>query len=232
MRFFQGVSGFVHYRVWPAGSPRAVVVLLHGLGQCSADYHRFARALNRCGIAVFGIDQIGHGLSEGEWQAVAPIEDLAANASALTALAAADHTRLPLVLIGHSLGAGTAAVVMAIDTGVHGRIARVVLLGTPEQVPAQGYSPPAVPTLVLHGADDRRAPIAPVRAWAATAAGCRLIEIADAGHDLLHEPVHRRVTHEIIDFIDAERDSVAGQSGPRPGRPVGRDRTAVGQRVR
>ncbi|MEV5652614.1 alpha/beta fold hydrolase [Nocardia sp. NPDC052254] len=218
MRFFQGVSGLVHYRVWPVDSPRAVAVLLHGLGQCSADYHRFARALNRCGVAVFGIDQIGHGLSEGQWHEMAPIEDLAANASALTALAAAAHPRLPLVLIGHSLGAGTAVVAMATDIGAATRTARVALLGTPEQLPVQGYSPPAVPTLVLHGADDRRAPIAPIRAWADTAPNCRLIEIADAGHDLLHEPVHRHVTHEIVEFLDPEGDPVSGPPASRPGR--------------
>ncbi|MEU6563074.1 alpha/beta hydrolase [Nocardia nova] len=231
MRFFQGVSGSVHYRVWPAGSPHTVAVLLHGLGQCSADYHRFARALNRCGITVFGIDQIGHGLSEGEWNAVAPIGDLASNASALIALAAAEHPRLPVVLIGHSLGAGTAVVALAADPGASAPVTRVVLLGTPEQVPVQGYSPPPVPTLVLHGADDRRAPIAPIRAWAGTSPTCRLIEIEDAGHDLLHEPVHRRLTREIIEFARAEDDRVVvrGRDVHRP-RTVGR--SAVGVPVR
>lgn len=210
MRFFQGVSGAIHYRVWTAESSRAVAVLLHGLGQQSADYHRFSRALNRCGITVFGIDHIGHGLSEGEFGAVAPIGDLAADALTLTGLAHAAHPHLPLVLIGHSLGAGTAVVAMASDAAAVAHISGVVLLGTPEQAPAQGFSTPSVPTLVLHGVDDRRAPLAPIRAWTSGARDCRTVEIPDAGHDLLHEPVHRRVTGEIVDFVHACGAAMSG----------------------
>ncbi|WP_227982621.1 alpha/beta hydrolase [Nocardia spumae] len=211
MRFFQGVSGAVHYRVWTAERPHSIVVLLHGLGQQSADYHRFSRALNRAGTTVFGIDQIGHGLSEGDEGALAPIEDLAANALALIELSHAANPRLPLTLLGHSLGAATAVVAMSSHVETTAHITSIVLLGTPEQIPAQGYSPPHGPTLILHGGDDRRAPIAAIRAWAADGQSCRLVEVADAGHDLLHEPVHRRITNDIIDFLRVDRT-------PRPAR--------------
>ncbi|PSR69218.1 hypothetical protein C8258_04715 [Nocardia sp. MDA0666] len=104
------------------------------------------------------------------------------------------HPHLPLVLIGHSLGAGTAVVAVASDAAAVAHISGVVLLGTPEQAPAQGFSTPPVPTPVLHGVDDRRAPPAPIRAWTNDARDCRTVEVPDPGHDLLHEPAPHRVT--------------------------------------
>lgn len=44
--FFEGVTGAVYYRSWTPAHPRAVLVFLHGLGQNSANYHRFARLMN------------------------------------------------------------------------------------------------------------------------------------------------------------------------------------------
>ncbi|WP_063064693.1 hypothetical protein [Nocardia violaceofusca] len=89
----------------------------------------------------------------------------------MTGLAHVAHPPLPLVLIGHSLGAGTAVVAMASDAAAVAHISEVVPLGTPERAPAQGFSTPPVPIPVLHGVDDRRAPPAPVRAWTNDACG-------------------------------------------------------------
>ncbi|MFF0500121.1 hypothetical protein ACFYU5_27225 [Nocardia aobensis] len=99
---------------------------------------------------------------------------------------------------------------MASDAAAVTHISGAVLLGTPEQAPAQGFSTPSIPTLVLHGVDDRRAPLAPIRAWTSGARDCRTVEIADAGHDLLYEPVHRRVTGEIVDFVHARGAVMSG----------------------
>ncbi|WP_280275176.1 alpha/beta hydrolase [Nocardia wallacei] len=200
MVYFDGAGGRVHYRRWSAEQPRAVVVLLHGLRQQSADYHRFARAANGHGIAVFGIDHLGHGLSEGEWNAQAPADHLVANVLHLVGVARAAYPGVPLVLAGHSLGAGTALVAMASGAEAVGEVSAVVLTGTPQQVLDMGVAPPPVPTLALHGTEDRIAPIEPVRAWAA-GTRCVVREFAGAGHDLLHEPDHRLVTRAVLDFV-------------------------------
>jgi pimeloyl-ACP methyl ester carboxylesterase len=60
----------------------------------------------------------------------------------------------------------------------------------------------AVPTLAVHGGDDRIAPIGAVRAYAEQIEPLRLVEFAGARHDVLNETVHRTVANAIIDFID------------------------------
>ncbi|WP_067817326.1 alpha/beta hydrolase [Nocardia inohanensis] len=60
--------------------------------------------------------------------------------------------------------------------------------------------PEALPVLVVHGVDDRRTPIDPVREWARSV-DAEFREYADAGHDLLHDPVQGEVTGDIADWI-------------------------------
>lgn len=212
MPFFEGVNGRVHFRRWPAPRPRVVLVFLHGLGQQSADYHRFARAMNRHDIDVWGIDHAGHGLSEGEADRHAPVEELAADALTLVARAEREHGGLPLVLMGHSLGAGTALIAMRSEAAAVTAVHAVVLIGTPPQAEAWRVPAPPVPTLALHGCDDRRAPVERIRRWATGETLVELVEFPDAGHDLLHEPVRRQVARTIVDFMERQARSVTAGS--------------------
>jgi alpha-beta hydrolase superfamily lysophospholipase len=45
--------------------PKALVVIVHGLGEHSGRYAHVAKVLNENGIQVFSFDQRGHGKSEG-----------------------------------------------------------------------------------------------------------------------------------------------------------------------
>ncbi|HJZ25099.1 MAG TPA: alpha/beta hydrolase, partial [Streptosporangiaceae bacterium] len=49
------------YRWDPAGAPRAVVQLTHGMGEHAQRYEYMARALNDAGFAVYAQDHRGHG---------------------------------------------------------------------------------------------------------------------------------------------------------------------------
>ena len=40
----------IHYYVWEADAPRAVVQLVHGVGEYATRYDRFARALVAAGV--------------------------------------------------------------------------------------------------------------------------------------------------------------------------------------
>ena len=55
-----------YFQGWePETSPRAVVCLVHGLGEHTGRYAHVAAALNDAGYAVLGFDLRGHGKSEG-----------------------------------------------------------------------------------------------------------------------------------------------------------------------
>jgi alpha-beta hydrolase superfamily lysophospholipase len=96
------------YRWDPAGEPRAVIQLTHGMGEHAQRYDRVARALNDAGFAVYAQDHRGHGasangkalgdLGPGSWPA------LVADIGLLSARIRADRPGLPLILVGHSMG--------------------------------------------------------------------------------------------------------------------------------
>jgi alpha-beta hydrolase superfamily lysophospholipase len=99
-----------------APPPRAVVLLVHGLGEHALRYDHVARQLLEWGFAVRAYDQRGHGESGGA-RGVLPhdstlLDDLAEVVDdtrlrcmrMLRESAAPESAQLPIVLLGHSLG--------------------------------------------------------------------------------------------------------------------------------
>jgi len=118
--YFDGSAGRVYFKAWRAPAPRrATVVFLHGFGEHSGLYHRLGNALTASGIDLWALDEIGHGLTEGERAVIRSIDDLVENGRRLTALADAAEPGGPLVLAGHSLGAAAAAVSVARDPAAY-----------------------------------------------------------------------------------------------------------------
>lgn len=200
MPFFPGAGGRIHWRHRPVAAPRAGVVFAHGMGQHTGHYHRFARGLAAHGVAMWGIDLAGHGLSEGTPGQPGSIADYAADLAALTDIA--ETSGVPLVLMGHSLGAVASLALVRSDAR---RFDGAVLCGTPQgaAVPetAAVLTATGLSVLAVHGVDDRISPVEPVRAWAGSVPALRWREYADAGHDLLHERVHGQVTGDIAEFV-------------------------------
>ncbi|MET8796818.1 alpha/beta fold hydrolase [Nocardia sp. NPDC004568] len=222
MGFFDGVRGRLHYRHRPVDRAATGLVLLPGTGQHSGHYHEFARQLNAADIAVWTLDPAGQGLSEGDPGRRPALSELVADAAALFELVREQAPGLPLTLMGHSLGAITALAALgatpsALDPAVAARPAipaglptGLVLCGTPSRAfddRADAAEPRLPPVLAVHGVDDRRAPIDPVRVWARRREAVELREYADAGHDLLHERVRARVTTDIVQWT---QEIVAG----------------------
>jgi alpha-beta hydrolase superfamily lysophospholipase len=128
MPTFGGVTGRVYYKAWRAPVPSAAtVVFLHGFGEHSGLYHRLGNALNGAGIELWALDEIGHGLTEGDRAVIRSVDDLVENGRRLTALAEAVQPGRPVWLAGHSLGAAAAAVSAARDPG---RYAGLILSGS------------------------------------------------------------------------------------------------------
>jgi len=101
-------------QVWAAESPRALVGVIHGLGEYGARYAAFASDLVRAGYTVAAVDWPGHGEAPGPRGDVPSW--IAFRDQVVPALLGAHQTfarqpeRLPHVVFGHSMGG-----VMALD---------------------------------------------------------------------------------------------------------------------
>lgn len=105
MPFIDSDHGPAYYRHWAAAEPRAVIVFLHGFGEHTGLYHRYAFTMNAAGIDVWAVDQLGHGLSQGARGDFGSIEASSSLADHLTELATEARPELPLIAQGHSFGA-------------------------------------------------------------------------------------------------------------------------------
>jgi acylglycerol lipase len=93
-------------QVWepPVVSPRAVVCLVHGLGEHSSRYAHVAEAFGKEGFILFGFDQRGHGRSGGARGHISSIDDFMNDIDLLLEQAKNRYPDLPVILYGHSLG--------------------------------------------------------------------------------------------------------------------------------
>ncbi len=174
-RFVNANGIAIVYRVWqPAAEARGIVLVSHGLGEHSGRYRHVAAALTGAGFVCYGIDHIGHGLSEGMRAYVPdgwlPVRDM----DQLYHMARADFPDLPVLLFGHSMGS---LIGLAFELRNPGRLRGIALTGLPvhgeydkpawlislclwaaQYIPKLRLSPPGLPT-VLTGDDEA------LRAW-------------------------------------------------------------------
>lgn len=88
----------------PEGQLKAVVALVHGLGEHSGRYHHVGEALNRAGYALVAYDQRGHGKSGGKRGHAPSFEALMKDIDQLLDKASELVPGKPRFLYGHSLG--------------------------------------------------------------------------------------------------------------------------------
>ncbi len=103
---FEGVGGLkIFTRSWhPAGTPRAIVVIVHGFNSHSGQYLWVADQFVANGLAVYALDLRGRGQSDGERFYVQKFEDYVNDVATFVKLAKADHPGLPVFVLGHSAG--------------------------------------------------------------------------------------------------------------------------------
>ena len=106
----------LRYRHWPVeGQPRAVVMLVHGLGEHSGRYEALAAEMVGRGFAVLAPDHIGHGESPGPRVFVSHFDDYLPGVRQCRALATERYPDVPCFLLGHSMGGLIAARVLLDD---------------------------------------------------------------------------------------------------------------------
>lgn len=108
----EGVT--IHYYVWAAKKPKAVVQLAHGLGEYASRYETLAQFLVAAGISVYANDHRGHGATgleqwggdhsklgkPGKGGIRAEVADL----HQFTGIIQSENAGIPLVYLGHSWG--------------------------------------------------------------------------------------------------------------------------------
>ena len=122
----------IEYYAWPVDHPRAIVQIVHGVGEHALRYREVARALNAAGYTVYADDHRGHGQTGmrqhggdagqlgrlgpgGLRAAVAAVHTFtqvirqaqatqAQSTQAQSTQTGPVHADLPLVLLGHSWG--------------------------------------------------------------------------------------------------------------------------------
>lgn len=105
----------IFVRKWlPAGNPKAILLVAHGMAEHSARYERLAAAMAAVGWAIYAPDHRGHGQTSGavgappdelgwfaEREGFARVRD---DLHEVSSVAAAEHPGIPLFLLGHSMG--------------------------------------------------------------------------------------------------------------------------------
>jgi acylglycerol lipase len=102
-------------RSWrPGGTPRGVVVIVHGFNSHSGYYQWVAEQLMGSGLSIYALDLRGRGKSDGERFYVENFADYVGDVATLVALAKSRETGLPIFLLGHSAG-GVVSCLYALD---------------------------------------------------------------------------------------------------------------------
>lgn len=104
----------IHYYVWRATKPRAVIQLVHGLGEYAGRYEWLAQKFVGAGYTVYADDHRGHGQTGlgqygGDHAKLGKLGPGGMRATVesirkLTGMMRAENPELPLVLLGHSWG--------------------------------------------------------------------------------------------------------------------------------
>jgi acylglycerol lipase len=92
-------------RGWlPAESPRAVIGLVHGLGEHSGRYQHVAAHFTQAGYAVQSFDLRGHGKTPGARGHASSIDQILQDIDLMLEKITQSYNGLPRFLYGHSLG--------------------------------------------------------------------------------------------------------------------------------
>jgi acylglycerol lipase len=108
-----GIGGLELFHRWwrpelvDTDPPAAVVVLVHGAGEHSGRYEHVAERLVGDGYAVHALDHRGHGRSQGPRALIDRVDHAVTDLNALVSAAVAHESAasIPVVMVGHSMGA-------------------------------------------------------------------------------------------------------------------------------
>jgi len=150
---FAGVrNAGLYYQGWlPEGEPKAVLLVVHGLAEHSGRYMNLVNRFVPRGYALYGIDHLGHGRSEGQRLVLERFSDYTEPLRTYAAMVRCWQPGRPVFLVAHSMG-GLIARSALIEPDQHNRAVKLfVSLSTPwggEQRAKTGvaHSPAVIPS--------------------------------------------------------------------------------------
>jgi alpha-beta hydrolase superfamily lysophospholipase len=104
--FFEGVRGSrLYHQSWlPEGEAKAALLVVHGLAEHSGRYMNVVNHFVPKGFAVYGIDHIGHGKSEGTRVFVQSFDDYLDPLGTFLDMVKGWQPGKSVILVGHSMG--------------------------------------------------------------------------------------------------------------------------------
>ena len=95
----------LYYQGWlPEGEPKAVLLVVHGLAEHSGRYMNLVNRFVPQGFAVYGIDHLGHGRSEGRRLLLESFADYTEPLKTFSAMVRCWQPERPVFLVAHSMG--------------------------------------------------------------------------------------------------------------------------------
>jgi alpha-beta hydrolase superfamily lysophospholipase len=103
---FKGVrNANIYYQAWlPEGDVKAVLFVVHGLGEHSGRYMNHVNYFVPLGFAVYGLDHLGHGKSDGEREVIERFADYTDALTTYYRMVKGWQPGKPIFILGHSMG--------------------------------------------------------------------------------------------------------------------------------
>jgi len=122
---------------WAVDEPKAVICLVHGLGEHCRRYDHMAAYYNGKGYSIMSFDNIGHGRSEGKRGHAPRYKNLTDNLEEILKVAEKEYPLLPKFIYGHSMG-GNLALNFALKSNpkIAGLITTGAFITLPKPAPA------------------------------------------------------------------------------------------------
>ncbi len=95
----------IYYQYWlPEGEPKAILLVAHGITEHSGRYMNVVNHFVPAGCAVYGVDHIGHGKSDGKRVCVDRFKDYTKTLKIYFDMIRGWLSPKPIFLVGHSMG--------------------------------------------------------------------------------------------------------------------------------
>ncbi len=89
---------------WEIETPKANLVIVHGMGEHSTRYAHFASFFVENGFSCYTFDHVGHGKSEGKRGHTESLDELLDGIKTIIDKAEKENPEIPTFLLGHSMG--------------------------------------------------------------------------------------------------------------------------------